>query len=100
VGPSSPSYSGLFILLLLGNWEEYSLKVRSLGHCDYLPHTSPVGAVGAVTSTGARGPGDMRECLLSHVGENYHHWVSPEFHLSIPLETSLSVLSPLPHRVC
>ena len=33
VGPSSPSYSGLVILLLLGNWEESSLKVRSLGHC-------------------------------------------------------------------
>ena len=29
----SPSYSGLVILLLLGNWEESSLKVRSLGHC-------------------------------------------------------------------
>jgi hypothetical protein len=30
-----------------------------------------VGAV-EVTSTGARGPGDMIECLLSHVGGNYH----------------------------
>jgi hypothetical protein len=30
------------------------------------------GAVGAVTSTGARGPGDMRERLQSHVGRNYH----------------------------
>ncbi len=33
---------------------------------------SPVGAVGAVTSTGARGPGDMIDRLLSHVGGNYH----------------------------
>jgi hypothetical protein len=32
-GPSSPSYSGLVILLLLGKWEESSLKVRSLEHC-------------------------------------------------------------------
>jgi hypothetical protein len=31
--------------------------------------TSPVGAEGAVTSTGALSPGDMRELLLSHVGE-------------------------------
>jgi hypothetical protein len=42
-------------------------------------HASPVGAVGAVTSTGSRGPGDMREHLLSHVGGNYHPWVSPRF---------------------
>jgi hypothetical protein len=28
-----------------------------------------MGAVGAVTSTGARSPGDMRECLPSHVVE-------------------------------
>ena len=28
-----------------------------------------VGAEGVVTSTGARVPGDMRELLLSHVGE-------------------------------
>jgi hypothetical protein len=31
--PSSTSYGGLLSLLLLGNWEEFSLKVRSLGHC-------------------------------------------------------------------
>jgi hypothetical protein len=31
-----------------------------------------VGAVEAVTSMGARGPGDMRERFLSHVGGNYH----------------------------
>jgi hypothetical protein len=29
-------------------------------------------AVGAVTSTGARGSGDLIELLLSHVGGNYH----------------------------
>jgi hypothetical protein len=28
-----------------------------------------VGSVGVVTSIGALSPGDMRECLLSHVGE-------------------------------
>jgi hypothetical protein len=28
--------------------------------------------MGAVTSTGARGPGDMRDHLPSHVGGNYH----------------------------
>jgi hypothetical protein len=32
-------------------------------------HGSLVGAEEAVTSTGARVPGDMRELLLSHVGE-------------------------------
>jgi hypothetical protein len=32
-------------------------------------HASPVGAVGAVTSSEARGPGDMWERLPSHVGE-------------------------------
>ena len=32
-------------------------------------HTSLVGAEGAVTLTGARVPGDMRELLPSHVGE-------------------------------
>jgi hypothetical protein len=38
-------------------------------------HTSPVGPLGAVvavvvvTLTGARVPGDRRECLPSHVGE-------------------------------
>jgi hypothetical protein len=56
-------------------------------------HASPVGAVGVVTSTGARGPGDMREYLLSHVGGNYHHRGST----SAQLETRLSVHSPLPH---
>jgi hypothetical protein len=33
VGPSSPSYGVLLSLLLLGNWEESCLKIRSLGHC-------------------------------------------------------------------
>jgi hypothetical protein len=37
-----------------------------------MPHASPVGAVGAVTLTGTRGPGDMIECVLSHVGGNHH----------------------------
>jgi hypothetical protein len=32
-------------------------------------HASLVAAEGAVTSTGARVPGDMRELLPSHVGE-------------------------------
>jgi hypothetical protein len=32
-------------------------------------HTSLLGTVGVLTSTGARGPGDMREFLQSHVGE-------------------------------
>ena len=32
-------------------------------------HASLVGAEGAVTSTGARVPGDVRELLPSHVGE-------------------------------
>jgi hypothetical protein len=31
-----------------------------------------VGAVGAVTSTGARGSGDVMECLPSYVGGNSH----------------------------
>jgi hypothetical protein len=33
-------------------------------------HASPVRAMGAITLTGARGPGDMREHLLSHVSRN------------------------------
>jgi hypothetical protein len=36
------------------------------------------GLWGSVTLTGARGPEDMREHLLSHVGENYHHQVLPD----------------------
>ena len=32
-------------------------------------HASPVGDEGAVTSTGARSVGDIRELLPSHVGE-------------------------------
>jgi hypothetical protein len=56
-----------------------------------------VGAVGAVTSTGARGLGDMRELLPFHVGENYHHRVSPRFMASARLETRPSVHIPLPH---
>ena len=32
-------------------------------------HASPVGTEGMVTLTEARVPGDMRELLLSHVGE-------------------------------
>jgi hypothetical protein len=32
-------------------------------------HASLVGVEGAITSTGARLPGNMRELLLSHVGE-------------------------------
>ena len=108
MGPSSPSYSGIVILLLLGNCgEESSLKARSLGLSlhDCQPRASPVDAVGAVevvTLTGARGPGDMREHLLSHVGGNYHHWVSPGFTTSARLEIRLSVHSPIlhttPHR--
>jgi hypothetical protein len=58
---------------------------------------SVVMTVGEVTSTGARGPGDMVECLLSHVGRNYHHQVLPGFKISARLETGLSVHSPLPH---
>jgi hypothetical protein len=76
-------------LLLLGNCgEESSLKARSLGLSlhDCQPRASPVDAVGAVevvTLTGARGPGDMREHLLSHVGENDHHQVLPWFKIGL-----------------
>jgi hypothetical protein len=90
----------MLILLLLGNCEEESsLKARSLGHClhDWKPGASPVEAVGAVTSTGARVPGDMRECLPSHVGVNYHPKVLQGFKTLAPLETRLSAHSPLPH---
>ena len=56
-----------------------------------------VGAVGVVTSTGARGPGDMREHLLSHVGE-----LSPpgstRVQTSTGLETRPAVYSPLSHN--
>ena len=60
-------------------------------------YASPVGGVGAVTSKGARGPGDMREHLLSHVGE-----LSPPgstgVQTSARLETKLYVYRPLPHN--
>jgi hypothetical protein len=73
VGTSSPSYGGLISLLLLGNWEASSLKVRAWDIVYVTTnHPSPVGVVGVVgvvTSTGARVPGDMRECLLCHVGQ-------------------------------
>ena len=49
-----------------------------------------------VTLRGGRGSGDMRECFLSHVGENYHHWVLPGFKTPTGLETRLH--SPLPYR--
>ena len=56
-----------------------------------------MGAVEAVTSTGARGPGDMRECLPSYVGGNYHSVGSAGVQTSTQLETSLSVHNLLPH---
>jgi hypothetical protein len=43
--------------------------------CSYVTdgHTPLMsGVAGAVTSTGARGAGDMIEHLLSHVGRNHH----------------------------
>jgi hypothetical protein len=55
------------------------------------------GAMGAVTSTGAGGPGDMVERLQSHVGEITTHWVPLGFKTSAQLETRLSMHSPLPH---
>jgi hypothetical protein len=39
-------------------------------------HTSSVGGVGVVTSTGALSPGDMRERLPCHVGELSPLWGS------------------------
>ena len=97
--PNIPSYSGVVILLLLGNCgEEASQKTRSLGHCLSvwkLEHL--LWGLWGVTLRGSRGPGDMREGLLSHVGGDYHHWVSLGFKNSTQLETRLSVHSPLPH---
>jgi hypothetical protein len=58
-------------------------------------HASPVGAIGAVTSTGARIPGDMKE-LLSHVGELLPP--GPGVQTSAPFETRLSVYSPMPNK--
>jgi hypothetical protein len=55
------------------------------------------GAVGAVTSTGARGPGDMMEHLLSHVGGNHHPSGLLGFKTYAQLETRLSVHNTLPH---
>jgi hypothetical protein len=42
--------------------------------CSYMTdsHTTSCGGCGVVTSTGARGSGDMIKCLQSHVGGNYH----------------------------
>ena len=57
-------------------------------------HVSLVGAVGAVTLTGARVPGDMRELLPSHVGELSPP--GPRVQTSAQLETRLSVYSPMP----
>jgi hypothetical protein len=53
--------------------------------------------VGAVTSTGARGPGDMIEHLLSNVGGNHHPLDTPGFKTYVRLETRLSVCSSLSH---
>jgi hypothetical protein len=50
-----------------------------------------------VTSTGARGPGDMIEHLLSHVGGNHHPLGPSGFKSYAQLENRLSVCSPLPH---
>ena len=58
-------------------------------------HASLVGAEGVVTSTGARVPGDMRELLLSHVGELSP--LGPKVQTSARLETRLSLHSPMPH---
>ena len=53
-----------------------------------------VGAVGAVTSTGARGPGDMAEHLPSYVGGNYHPSGSTRVQDLALMEARLSVRSP------
>ena len=50
----------------------------------------------AVTSTGARVPGNMREHLLSHVGELSSP--GPGVHLSTLLETRLFVYSPMSNK--
>jgi hypothetical protein len=54
------------------------------------------GADRAVTSTGARVPGDMRELLPSHEGELSPS--SPRVHTSAQLETRLSEHSTMPYR--
>ena len=59
-------------------------------------HASPVGAVGEVTLTGVRVPGDTRELLPSHVGE-----LSPPGP-GVPQPSStgdqtVCVCSPMPH---
>jgi hypothetical protein len=58
-------------------------------------HASPVGAEGEVTLIGARVPGDMRELLLSHVGELSPP--GPGAQTSARLKTRLSLHSPIPH---
>ena len=66
-------------------------------------HASPEGAVGAlgtvgaVTSTGALSPGDMREHLPLHVGGLSPS--DPGIQLSTQLETRQSLHSPMPHRI-
>jgi hypothetical protein len=56
------------------------------------PRASPVGAEGVVICTGARGLGDMRNCLPSHVGQNYDHTSEfTRFQTSAPLETRLCI---------
>jgi hypothetical protein len=57
-------------------------------------HTSPVGAVGVVTSTEALGPGDMREHLLSHVGE-----LSPSGSTGVQTSAQLETRMSVPHQV-
>ena len=54
------------------------------------------GALGTVTLTGARVLGDMRELLLSQVGELSPP--GPGVPTSALLETRLPVHSPVPHR--
>jgi hypothetical protein len=51
---------------------------------------------GAVTSTRARGLGDMIKHLPCHVGGNHHPLHPPGLKTYAQLDTSLSVCSPLP----
>ena len=94
MGRSIPGYSQVPVGV------ESSQNARSLGHClrDLESHTFPAETMGAVTSTGARGPRDIIEHLPSQVGRNHHPLGTPGFKTYARLEIRLSVHSPLAHR--
>ena len=80
---------------ILEEGDKADLEIRRLKQ--YLAHVNQgemlaAGAVGAVTLTGARGPGDMKEQLPSHVDE------LPPMGPRVHTTALISMHSPMPHK--